>query len=114
MSRAVALGVVCVVLAGVSGCGGPDVAARELLLAVNAYAETIEKKDSPERQRDAFDRGRTALSKFQKMSTDEQERMTKKYESDFKRARDRFEAAKRAQVLEGGGEPLDILEGAFK
>ena len=114
MNRVVALGVVCVALAGVSGCGGPDAAVKELLLALSAYTETIEKKDSPERQRAAFDRGRTALDKFQKLSADDQERMTKKYESDFKRARERFEAAKRAQVLEGGGEPLDVLEGVFK
>ena len=114
MKRVVALGLVGVVLGSITGCGGPDVAAKELLAALGVYAETIEKNDPPERQRAAFDRGRTALDKFQKLSKEDQERMVKKYDADFKRARERFEAAKRAQVLEGGAEPLDVLEGVFK
>jgi hypothetical protein len=114
MRRAIAAGLAAVLVAA-SGCAGPDAAARELLAALGVYAETIEKKDPPERQRAAFDRARTALDKFQKLPADEQQRMTARHAADFQRARERFEAARRTQVLEGGAEPLDVLEGvSFK
>jgi hypothetical protein len=114
MKRFVALGFVGAVLLSITGCGGPDVVMKELITHLNVYAETIEKKDPPERQRAAFDRGRTTLDKFLKLSREEQDRMVKKYDSELRKARDRFDAARKAQVLEGGTEPPDVLEGVFK
>ncbi len=58
MQRTLLLGFVGVVLTAAAGCGGPDVATKELLAALGQYSETIEKKESPDRQRAAFDRGR--------------------------------------------------------
>lgn len=111
MKRAVVLGFVGVVLAAVAGCGGPDSATRELLVSLAQYSEAIEKKEPPDRQRAAFDRARGALEKFQKLTAGEQDGMRKKYDKDFQRAQTRFEAAKRQYVLEGGTEPLDVLDG---
>lgn len=114
MQRMLLLGFVGFALAAATGCGGPDVTTKELLAALGQYSEAIEKKESPDRQRAAFDRARTALEKFQKLDKGKQDEMLKKYDADLQKARARFEAAKRQYVLEGGSEPLDVLEGAFK
>lgn len=112
MKRAARVGVVGIALFAAVGCGTtPDSATRELLVSLAQYAEAIEKKEPPDRQRAAFDRARAAREKFQKLTAGEQDKMREKYDKDFQRARTRFEAARRQYVLEGGAEPLDVLDG---
>jgi hypothetical protein len=115
MKRLVALGLVGAVLVSLTGCGGPDSLMKELVSHLNVYAETIEKKDSPERQQAAFDRVRTTLEKIDKLklSTDEQQKLLKRYESDLRRVKDRIDSALKNQAAEGGPVPPNVLEGFF-
>ena len=114
MKRLVASGLVGVILASVAGCGGPDLAVKELIANANVYAETIEKKDPRERQDAAFERVRSSLDKFDKLSKDEQERAVKRNESDLRRVKDRIDAALKNQALEGGAVAPNPLDGFIK
>jgi hypothetical protein len=116
MKRFVALSLVGVVLVFAGGCSGPDGLMKELIAHLNVYAETIEKKDTPERQQAAFDRVRTTAEKIEKLklSKEDQEKLLKKHESDLKKVKDRIDAALKAQALEGGPTPPNVLEGFFK
>lgn len=113
MKRLVALGL-CVILASVAGCGGPDLVVKELIANANVYAETIEKKDPRERQDAAFERVRASLDKFDKLNKDEQERAVKRNESDLRKAKERIDAALKNQALEGGTVLPNPLDGFFK
>lgn len=114
MKRFVALGVVGLVLVWVAGCGGPDLAVKELIANANVYADTIEKKDPRDRQAAALERVRASLEKFEKLSADERERAIKKNESDLRKARDRIDAALKNQALEGGATAPNPLDRLFK
>jgi hypothetical protein len=113
MKRLVASGL-CVVLVSVAGCGGPDLVVKELIANANVYAETIEKKDPRERQEAAFERVRSSLDKFDKLSKDEQERAVKRNEQDLRRVKDRIDAALKNQALEGGAVAPNPLDGFIK
>ena len=116
MKRFVALGLVGVVLVSVAGCGGPDGLMKELIANLNLYAETIEKKDSPERQEAAANRVRATLDKIEKLnlSKDDREKLVKKHDSDLQKVTNRIDAALKNQALEGGPQPPNVLEGFFK
>jgi hypothetical protein len=112
MKRAVAFGLVALVLVTAPGCGGKDALMKEALAHLNAYAETIEKKESLDRQLGTLDRFRSVAEKLDKYPEPEKEELRKRYESDLKRVRDRIDAAFKNQVLEGGSpqaNPVDSL-----
>ena len=67
MKRIVAFGLVGVLLVSASGCGGPDSLMKELIANLNAFAETLEKKESKERQQAAADRVRGTVEKLDKL-----------------------------------------------
>ncbi len=114
MKRVVALGVVGLVLAAGSGCSGSDLAVKELIANANLFADTIEKKDPPERQDAARERVRASREKFEKLSKEDQERALKKNESDLKKVKDRIDAALKNQALEGGAVLPNPLDGFVK
>ncbi|MBN9118042.1 MAG: hypothetical protein J0I06_02555 [Planctomycetes bacterium] len=116
MKRLVALGLMGVVLASVAGCGGPDGLMKELIANLNLYAETIEKKDSPERQEAARDRVLASVEKIKKLhlSDEDLNKLLKRHESDLERVKSRLDAALKSQALEGGQTPPNILEGVLK
>jgi hypothetical protein len=114
MKRFVALGLVGAVLVSVAGCGGPDLVVKELIANANVYADTLEKKDPRERQEAAFERVRTSLEKFDKLSKDEQERAVKRNEQDLRKVKDRIDAALKNQALEGATVAPNPLDGFFK
>lgn len=117
MKRFVALALVAVVLVSVAGCGGPDGLMKELLVNLNVYAETIEKKDPPERQEAARDRVLATVEKFKKLnlSKEDQDKLLKKHESDLRKVNERIDSALKNQALEtGGSAPPNVLDGFFK
>jgi hypothetical protein len=114
MKRLVASGLVGLVLASVAGCGGPDLVVKELIANANLYAETLEKHDSRDRQDAAFERVRSSLDKFDKLSRDEQEKAVKRNEQDLRRTKERIDAALKNQALEGGAVAANPLDGFFK
>lgn len=116
MKRFVALGLVGVVMLSATGCGGPDGQMKELLANLNLYAETIENKESPERQDAARARVRTSAEKIKKLnlSKEDQEKLLKRYESELRRVKDRLDAALKNQALEGGSAPPNPLDGFFE
>ncbi len=113
MKRLVALGVVGVALLTATGCGGPDALMREFIANLNAYAETLEKKESREKQAAALERIKATAEKMDKLklSKEEQDKLFAKHESDFKKAKERVEAAQKANLLEGGGDAPDVFSG---
>ncbi|MBY0459564.1 MAG: hypothetical protein K2V38_19765 [Gemmataceae bacterium] len=109
MKRLLALGLACVLVLSASGCGGPDSLMREFIINLNAYADTLEKRESRERQAAALDRIRLTAEKLDKakLSKDDQDKLFAKYESQLKDARTRVETAQKAYLLEGG-QPADV------
>lgn len=116
MKRTVTRGVLGVVLACVSGCSGPDNLMRELIVNLNAYAETVEKKDPPDKQLAARDRARATAEKIDKLklSKEDQDKLLKKHETALRKVFERIQAAHKNQAMEGGAIPPDVLDGFFK
>ncbi|MBM3979625.1 MAG: hypothetical protein FJ304_04960 [Planctomycetes bacterium] len=116
MKRIVAGAVVCAVLLCATGCGGPDSLIRELIVNLNAYAETVEKKEPPDKQLAARDRARATAEKIDKLklSKEDQEKLLKKHEAALRKVFDRIQAAHKNQAMEGGAVPPDVLDGFFK
>ena len=85
MKRLVALGVVGVVLLTATGCGGPDAVMREFIVHLNAYADTLEKKESRDKQTAALERIKATTEKMDKLklSKDEQDKLFAKHDADF-------------------------------
>jgi hypothetical protein len=110
MKRIVALGLVGVVLVAAAGCGGRDMLMKEALANIHAYAETIEKKESQERQRAALNRFTTTAEKIDKLPAAEKDELRTQYESQLKQARERLDAALKNQILEGGTPPPNPLD----
>jgi hypothetical protein len=115
MKRIVALGAVGVLLLSAAGCGGPDNLMKEFIANLNAYAETIEKKESQERQQAAADRVNATIEKLDKLKLSEEQyqKLLKKYESELNAATERVKKAQLAQELEGrpGVTPPNPLPG---
>jgi hypothetical protein len=110
MKRTVAFGLLAVLLGSASGCGGQDALIREALLNLNAYADTIERKEPPERQQAALERFRSTEEKINKLPADKKELLLKRYEPELNRVKERIDAALKNQILEGGAltpNPLD-------
>ena len=107
MKRVIAFGVVAILLVSAPGCGGPDSVMREFIVNLNAYAETVEKKESAEKQLAAIERVKTTLEKIDKLklSNEERERLAKKYEPEVNKVKERIETAMKNQALEGGAGP---------
>ncbi len=117
MKRFVAFGLVGVLLLCATGCGGPDALMKEFIVNLNVYAETLEKKESREKQAGALERIKTTIEKMDKLklSKDEQDKLLAKYDAEFKRAKERIEAAQKTLVMEGGTAPdTPDLFGGFK
>ncbi len=104
MKRIVVLGLLGVFLISATGCGGPDALVKEFIVHLNAYAETIEKKESKEKQQAAADRANATLEKINKLklSDEEKAKLIQKHESDLKAATERVNKARKAQLQEGG------------
>lgn len=115
MKRLVALGVVGVLLLTAPGCGGPDALMREFVVNLNAYAETLEKNESRDKQAAALERIKATAEKMDKLklSQEEKDKLFAKYEADFKQAKERVEAAQRARLLAGDTDTPDVF-GGFK
>lgn len=118
MKRFVAIGVVCVLLLSVTGCGSPDALMKEFIANLNGYAETLEKKESKERQSSALERIKNTTEKLDraKLSKDEQDKMFAKYKDEFEKAKERVEKAQKALAMDGGATadaPPDLF-GGFK
>ncbi len=118
MKRFVALGVVCVLLLSVTGCGGPNALMKEFIANLNGYAETLEKKESKERQLSALERIKNTTEKLDraKPSQDEKDKLLAKYDDEFKKAKERVVKAQKALAVEGGSAadaPPDLFD-AFK
>ena len=101
MKRIVAFGLVGALLVSTTGCSGPDSLMREALAHLNAFAESIEKKEPLDRQLATLERVRVSEEKINKLSSNQKEPLLKRYEPDLKRVKDRIDAALKAQVLEG-------------
>src|SRR5262245_18398821 len=118
MKRIMALGLVGLLLTSVTGCGGPDSLMKEFIANLNAYAETLEKKEPKEKQQAALDRVKATSDKLNnlKLSEADKEKLVKKHEGDLKTAMERLFKAWFAQAAEGGGlggDAPDIF-GGFK
>ncbi len=114
MKRIVACGVLGVVLVCAPGCSGPDSLMRELIVHLNAYAETVEKKEPLDKQLAAFERARTTYGKIEKLSTEDRDKLLKKFDSDWKKVRDRIDTALKNQSMEGGAASPNVMDGFFK
>jgi hypothetical protein len=116
MKRIVALGLVCALLVSASGCGGSDVLMKELIASANAYAETIEKKESGDRQSAARDRVLNTREKIEKLPNfaEDKQKLQARYESDLKTAKERLDAALKNLVLENGTPQPNPLDGFLK
>lgn len=116
MKRLVAFGLMSIVLVCAPGCGGPDTLMKEFLANLNLFAETLEKKEPPERQQAALERVRTTVEKIDKLklSAEDKEKLLKRYESDLKKAKERIDTAIKNQLLEGGAIPQNPLDGFLK
>jgi hypothetical protein len=114
MRRIVAFGLLGVLAVSAPGCGGPDALLHEALANLNAYAESVEKKDPLDRQLATLERFRATEEKLNKLPPDKKEQLLKRYEAELKRARDRLDAALKSQVLEGGTSPPNPLDNFLK
>jgi len=116
MKRILALGLVGAVLVCASGCGGPDALMKEFIANLNLFADTIEKKEPADRQQAAIERVRTSAEKLDKLklSQEEKEKLLKKYEPELKKVKERIDTALKNQLLEGGANQTNPLEGLFK
>lgn len=112
MKRLVALGVVGVVLLSATGCGGPDAVMREFIANLNAYADTLEKKESREKRQAAQERIKTTAEKLDKLklSQEERDRLFDKHKADLTKAMERVEAAQKASLLDGGSDLPDVIQ----
>lgn len=104
MKRSAAFGAVGALLLCVTGCGGPDALMREFIANLNVYAETLEKRESREKQQAALDRIKATVEKIDrlKLSKEDQDKLLARYDAEFKRAKERVEAAQKAVAMEGG------------
>jgi carbonic anhydrase len=104
MKRIVAFGVVAIVLVSATGCGGQDALVREFVASMNAFAETIEKKESREKQQAAADRVNATVEKINnlKLSDADKEALFKKHDAELKAATERVKKALQTQLMEGG------------
>lgn len=59
MTRVLAIGVVGLVLASVTGCGGPDSLMKQQIANLNALADSWEKGESAEKQKAIMDKIKT-------------------------------------------------------
>jgi hypothetical protein len=114
MMRCAKFGLLCAILIAAAGCGGSDLLMREALTHLNAYAEMIEKKETPERQAAALARIRSSEEKINKLPPEKKEQLLKQYEQELNRARERIEAALKNQILEGGTPPPNPLDHFLK
>lgn len=116
MKRSAVIGAVGALLLCVSGCGGPDALMREFITNLNGYAETLEKREPKEKQQAALDRIKTTAEKLDKLklSQEEKDKLLARYDAEFKRAKERVEAAHKALMLEGGGADTPDLFSNFK
>jgi len=105
MKRIMALGLVGLLLTSVTGCGGPDSLMKEFIANLNAFAETLEKKESKEKQQAALDRVKATSEKLNnlKMNDADKEKLMKKHEAELNAALKRVGDAWMAQLTEGGG-----------
>jgi hypothetical protein len=110
MKRTLALSLVGLFLVSAPGCGGRDALMKEALAHLNAYAETLEKKEPPERQLATLDRFRSTAEKLEKYPEAEKEDLRKRYEAELKRVRERIDAAFKNQILEGGTPPPNPVD----
>ena len=110
MKRLVALGVVGILLLSATGCGGPDALVREFVVHMNAYADTLEKKESRDKQAAARERIRTTAAKIDKLelSKEEKDKLSAKYDAELKKAAERVEAAQKADLLDGGPDAPEV------
>jgi hypothetical protein len=95
MRRVLALGVIGVVLATASGCGGPDGVMRDVIGGMNRLAEAIEKGESKERQEELAQKVRDATARFDKLKqTEEQKKaLVDKHAAELEKASKRLKAA---------------------
>ncbi len=104
MKRFVALGAVGFLLLTVTGCGGPDALMREFIVHLNGYAETLEKKESRDKQAGALERVKSTIEKIDKLklNQEEREKLIAKYDGEFKKAKERVETAQKTYLMDGG------------
>jgi hypothetical protein len=114
VKRIVAGALLCTALLCAAGCGGPDALVRELIVNLNAYAETVEKKEPAEKQLAAHDRARATAAKIDKLSKEDREKLLKKHEAALRKVFERVQAAHKNQAMAGGAVPPDVLDGFFK
>lgn len=103
MKRIVAFGLVALVLASVSGCGGPDLQMKELIANLNTCAELMEKKEPREKVLAAIERANATAEKLNKLklSKEEQEELFKRHDDDLKKVAKRLDEAQKQWKLEG-------------
>lgn len=115
MKRFAALGTLGALLFCATGCGGPDALMKEFITYLDAYAQTLEKREPKEKQIAAQERVRTTIEKMDKLklSSEEKEKLLARYEGEFKKAKERVEAAHKALAMEGGGADVPDLFSNF-
>jgi hypothetical protein len=114
MKRIVAFGLVSVLLAPTTGCNSQDALMKEALANLNAYAETIEKKEPLDRQLAALERFRATAEKIDKLPPADKDKLRTQYEQQLKRVRERIDSAMKNQILEGGTLPPNPLDNFLK
>lgn len=117
MRRVLGFGLVAVVLASASGCGGPDGLMKELIAGLNDMAASIEKKEPAEKQKAAAERVKATSEKLDKLklSDEEKKKLVEKYKPQLEEAMKRLMTAAFANAGAGGDGPnLGDLFGGFK
>ncbi|MBP3958745.1 hypothetical protein J8F10_26160 [Gemmata sp. G18] len=104
MKRRVVLGAIGLLLFTATGCGGPDALVKEFIVHLNGYAETLEKKESRDKQAAALERVKSTLEKIDKLklSQEERDKLIAKNDGELKKAKERVESAQKTYLMDGG------------
>lgn len=95
MRRVLALGLIGVVLATASGCGGPDTLMRDVVNDMNRLSESIEKGEPEARQKELSQQVKDGFEKFEKMKLNEEQKkaLFDKYSDDMTKSALRLKKA---------------------
>ena len=92
MRRVLALGLIGVVLATASGCGGPDNLMRDTIASMNRLSESIEKGEPEARQKELSQQVKDGFEKFEKLKLNEEQKkvLFEKYDGEMEAAAKRL------------------------
>ena len=95
MRRVLALGLIGVVLATASGCGGQDGVMRDTVAGMNRLSESIEKGEPEARQKELSQKVKDGFEKFEKLRLSEEQKkaLFEKYTDEIEKAATRLDKA---------------------